>query len=193
MQDQCSILEDIHFTVEPGQRVALVGPSGAGKSTLVTLIPRFYDVTSGSVYIDGQDVRDLQVKSLRQHIGVVMQDAILFSGSIEDNLRYGKPNATQDEIIAACRAANALDFILAQPNGFQTEVGEGGSFLFRRSKTTPHHRPRLSQKSKDLDFGRGHRRKGCRSERLVKEALKPGDWPHHLHHRAPPFHHRQLR
>lgn len=124
-----SILENINLTVEPGEKIALVGPSGAGKSTLASLLPRFYDVDSGHVRVDGYDVRDLKLKSLRSHIGLVLQTPILFSGSIWENVRYGKPNATDDEIIAACKAANAYDFIMQFPQGFNTQVGEGGTFL----------------------------------------------------------------
>ena len=124
-----SVLRGINFKVEPGHKVALVGPSGAGKSTITSLIPRFYDVDSGCICIDGQDVRDVKLKSLRRHVGMVLQTPILFSGTIIDNIRYGKPEATKKEIIAAAKAANAYDFILDLPDGFHTEVGEGGSFL----------------------------------------------------------------
>ena len=171
-QDQSAILENITFTVQPGQRVALVGPSGAGKSTLVALIPRFYDVKSGSVQIDGQDVRDLQVKSLRSYIGVVMQDAILFSGTIEDNLRYGKPDASHEEMIAACKAANALDFILGFPNGFQSEVGEGGSFLSGGQKQRLTIARAFMKNPKILILDEATAALDAEAERLVKEALQ---------------------
>jgi subfamily B ATP-binding cassette protein MsbA len=128
-QEPGPVLCDISFVVEPGEVVALVGPSGSGKSTLVSLIPRFYDVQAGAVRIDDHDVRDVRIKSLRRHIGMVLQDSILFSGSIIDNLRYGNPRANRREVIAACEAANAYEFINTLPNGFDTEVGEGGSFL----------------------------------------------------------------
>ena len=123
------VLQDISFTVEPGQRVALVGPSGSGKSTLVGLIPRFYDANFGSIEIDGQDVRDLKMKSLRQHIGMVLQTPILFSGTIRENILYGRPRASDSDVIAACKAANTYDFIRALPDGFGSEVGERGTFL----------------------------------------------------------------
>ncbi len=123
------VLQDISFTVEPGQRVALVGPSGSGKSTLVGLIPRFYDANFGSIEIDGQDVRELKMKSLRQHIGMVLQTPILFSGTIRENILYGRPGASDSNVIAACKAANAYDFIRALPDGFGSEVGERGTFL----------------------------------------------------------------
>lgn len=127
--DDGAVLEDIGFTVQPGQKVALVGPSGSGKSTIISLIPRFYDVQSGRISIDGHDVRDVKVRSLRRHIGMVLQTPVLFSGTVRENILYGKPKASEDELIAACQAANAYDFIQALPRGFNTEVGEGGAFL----------------------------------------------------------------
>lgn len=126
---KCPILHDVTFRVEPGQKVALVGPSGSGKTTVVSLIPRFYDVAAGRILIDGHNVRDVTVQSLRQHIGMVLQDPILFSGSIRENILYGKPRASDEEVIEVARAANALEFITAMPNGFDSEVGERGSFL----------------------------------------------------------------
>lgn len=124
-----TVLDEITFTVEPGQKVALVGPSGSGKSTVVSLLPRFYDVDCGAVRIDGVDVRDVTVRSLRGQIGMVLQSPILFSGTVYDNIRYGRPNATEQEIKQAARAANAYDFIMQMPRGFSTEVGERGTFL----------------------------------------------------------------
>ena len=171
-QEQSTILENINFTVEPGQRIALVGPSGAGKSTLVSLIPRFYDIKCGAVLMDGIDVRDLQVRSLRSHIGVVMQDAILFSGTIEDNLRYGKPGASQAELIAACQAANALDFIEAFPNGFQSEVGEGGAFLSGGQKQRLTIARAFLKNPKILILDEATAALDAEAERLVKDALQ---------------------
>ena len=127
-EEQC-ILNDINLHVEPGTTVALVGPTGSGKSTLVNLIPRFYDATSGSVLIDGLDVRSLQQKSLRDQISFVLQDTVLFSGSIWDNIAYGKPEATSAEIFAAAKDANALEFIEKLPEKFDTTVGERGLML----------------------------------------------------------------
>lgn len=123
------VLHSISFDFEPGKKIALVGPSGSGKSTIVSLIPRFYDTDAGSVRVDGINVRDIKVKELRKHVGMVLQTPILFSGSVKDNIRYGKPTATEEEIIAATKAANAYDFIMNLPRGFDSEVGEGGSFL----------------------------------------------------------------
>ena len=106
--------------------MALVGSSGAGKSTLCSLIPRFYDVTSGTVKIDGQDVRTLQLQSLRNHIGIVQQDVYLFVGTVYDNIRYGKPDATREEVIQAAKNANAHEFIMSLPNGYETDIGQRG-------------------------------------------------------------------
>ncbi len=123
------VLDHVSFMVEHGQKVALVGPSGSGKSTVISLIPRFYDVDDGVVRIDGTDVRQISLKSLRQHIGMVLQEPVLFSGTIWDNIRYGKPDASDEEVIAAAKAANAYDFIVSLPKGFDYEVGEGGILL----------------------------------------------------------------
>ena len=127
--DQGPVLNDVSFVVEPGQKIALVGPSGSGKSTIVSLIPRFYDVDAGSIIIDGHNVRDVTVRSLRQQVGMVLQTPVLFSGTIWDNILYGRPNATEAEVVAACKAANAYGFIRALPKGFGSEVGESGAYL----------------------------------------------------------------
>jgi ABC-type multidrug transport system fused ATPase/permease subunit len=119
-------LSAVNLEVQPGETVAIVGRSGAGKSTLVSLIPRFYDVSEGAVCIDGIDVRRLTLASLRGHIGIVPQDPILFSGTLQENLLYGKPDATEAEVLAAARAANADEFIVQLPEGYLTIVGERG-------------------------------------------------------------------
>lgn len=120
------VLSDINLQVRPGEIVALVGPSGAGKTSLVNLIPRFYDPIAGSIYIDGHDVRKIQLASLREQIGLVPQDPILFGVSIRENISYGRIGATEEEVIAAARAANAHDFIMKFPNGYDTVLGERG-------------------------------------------------------------------
>lgn len=124
-----SVLEHVNLTIPAGQKLALVGPSGSGKTTLCSLIPRFYDVDQGRVLVDGQDVRDLKLKSLRQAIGLVSQDVYLFSGTIEQNIRYGKPNATTKEIVEAAKKANIHEFIQSLPEGYDTYVGERGARL----------------------------------------------------------------
>jgi len=120
------ILHDITFSAEPGQTVAILGTTGSGKSTLVNLIPRFYDVTGGAMLVDGHDVRDVTLASLRSQIGIVLQEALLFSGPVRDNIAYGRPDATQDEVEAAARAAQADAFIRDLPQGYDTVVGERG-------------------------------------------------------------------
>ena len=120
------VLQGIDLEAKPGEVIALVGPSGAGKSTLVTLLPRFYDPTIGRILVDGIDLRDLSLRDLRSHIGIVPQETQLFSGTVADNIRYGNPQATDDEVIAAARAANAHDFISEFPNDYDTLVGERG-------------------------------------------------------------------
>ena len=124
--NQEKVLHHVNLNVEAGSYVALVGSSGAGKTTLCSLIPRFYDVTAGSIKIDGKDIRHLTIKSLRDHIGMVQQDVYLFAGTIYDNIRYGKPDATREEVIAAAKNANAHEFIMAFPDGYDTDIGQRG-------------------------------------------------------------------
>lgn len=124
-----AILKDVTLTIHPAQTVAFVGPSGAGKSTLASLVPRFYDPTAGSIRLDGVDLRELALDSLRAHIGIVNQETILFSGTVLENLLVAAPNATQDQIIAALEAANALEFVQGLPDGLANEVGERGAVL----------------------------------------------------------------
>lgn len=121
-----TILENISFKAEAGSIVGLIGSTGCGKSSLVNLIPRLYDVTAGEILIDGIDVRKYDLTALRDLTGVVLQKNVLFSGSIRDNIRWGKPNATDEEIIEACKAAQAHDFIMRQPNGYDTDLSQGG-------------------------------------------------------------------
>ncbi len=121
-----AVLKGIDFVAEPGQTVAILGATGSGKSSLVYLIPRFYDVDEGRVMIDGVDVRDIDQAHLRRHIGMALQESVLFSGTIRDNIRYGRPEASEGEVIAAAKAAQAHDFILEFPDGYDTVVGQRG-------------------------------------------------------------------
>ena len=120
------ILQNVSFTIAPGQMAALVGPSGAGKTTVLNLLPRFWDVTAGTITIGGADIRNVTQQSLRSNFAIVLQETFLFNGSVRDNVRYGRPGATQDEIEAAARAANAHEFISEMPGGYGTEIGERG-------------------------------------------------------------------
>ena len=127
--DDTPVLSNVTFDIPAGKSVALVGPSGSGKTTICSLLPRFYDVTGGRVTIDGKDVRDLTLESLRNQIGLVQQDVYLFCGSIKENIAYGKPGASMEEIEDAARKANIHDFIMELPDGYDTFVGERGTRL----------------------------------------------------------------
>jgi subfamily B ATP-binding cassette protein MsbA len=122
-------LDHISFTVAPGEMIALVGPSGAGKSTIITLLARFYDPTSGGVFVDDRAIIGYNVQSVRRQIGIVMQDSILFSGTIAENIRYGRPDATMEDVVAAAKAANAHEFISQFKSGYDSRVGERGVSL----------------------------------------------------------------
>src|SRR5438270_2284177 len=123
------VLHDVDLRIEPNQIIALVGGTGAGKSTLLSLVPRFYDPTSGSVTLDGRDIREIKKKSLRAQIGIVLQDTLLFSTTIRENIAYGRPDATDDEIVEAGKCAQADEFIRQMPNGYSSTVGERGGQL----------------------------------------------------------------
>jgi ATP-binding cassette subfamily B protein len=124
--DSRGVLHDLSLDIRPGEFVALVGQSGVGKSTLCALIPRFYEATAGRISVDGVDVRDLTLRSLRQSIAVVQQDVYLFAGTVAENLRYGRPGASEDELVAAAKSAHAHDFIMALPHGYATDIGQRG-------------------------------------------------------------------
>jgi ABC-type multidrug transport system fused ATPase/permease subunit len=124
-----TVLQDVNFTAKPGEIIAILGATGSGKSTLIYLVPRFYDVTKGRILIDGIDVRDVTLKSLRQQVGVVLQEVFLFTGTIRDNIAFGKPNATQEEVETAAKLAKAHDFIILFPQGYDTMIGERGIAL----------------------------------------------------------------
>ena len=128
-QEGRSILDGVSFTVEPGRTIALMGPTGAGKSTITNLIPRFYDATRGTVLVDGIDVREWKLAELRRSVGIVLQDAFLFSSTIAENIAYGRPDVASEEVLEAAKAARAHDFITSFPEGYGTVIGERGVTL----------------------------------------------------------------
>ena len=132
--DDTPVLQNVSFQIPAGRSIALVGPSGGGKTTICNLLPRFYDVTGGRITIDGKDVRGLTLKSLRNNIGIVQQDVYLFCGTIKENIAYGKPGASMDEIVDAAKRANIHDFVMSLPDGYDTYVGERGTRLSGRQK-----------------------------------------------------------
>ena len=128
-EDGVPVLKDVSFTAQPGQTIAIVGPTGAGKTTIINLLPRFYDVTSGAIRIDDVDVRDVTVESIRRQVGIVLQDTFLFSTTVMENVRFGRPNASDDEVMAAIKLARADTFIERLPDKYKTILGERGSGL----------------------------------------------------------------
>ncbi len=165
------VLKDVDFEIEPGQTVALVGPTGAGKTTIASLIPRFYDATEGTVSIDGRDVREYARKNLRENIGIVLQEPFLFSGTVGDNIGYGRLDASQDEIEAAARTVDAHGFISELPDGYETELGEGGGSLsqgqrqllsFARAVLTDPRILILDEATSNID---------TRTEKVIQDAL----------------------
>ncbi len=168
----CPVIDGVSFTAQAGQKIALVGPSGSGKTTIVSLIPRFYDVGSGAVRIDGIDVRDIKMQSLRRHIGMVLQDPVLFSGSIRDNILYGHPTAGEDQVVRACIAAHAWDFIQKLPGGLDAEVGERGSQLSGGQKQRITLARAFLKDPRILILDEATSSLDSESERLIQEAMR---------------------
>ena len=168
--DSNEVLNDISLKIPAGSTTAFVGPSGGGKTTLCHLIPRFYDVVEGAILVDGKDIRDLTLSSLRRNIGLVQQDVFLFTGTIRDNILYGNPEASEVEMVEAAKLAQIHDFIMTLPDGYDTYVGERGVKLWR-PKTADLHRPRLSEESSDPDPDEATSALDTATEYEIQEAL----------------------
>jgi ATP-binding cassette subfamily B multidrug efflux pump len=165
------VLEDIDFHVEPGQTVALVGPTGAGKTTIANLIPRFYDVSTGTVRVDDHDVREVERRSLRGQIATVLQEPFLFSGTIAENIRYGRMEATREEVEAAARAVSAHSFIAALPDGYDTELGAGGGRLSQGQRQLLSFARAVLANPRILILDEATSNVDTRTEALIQEAL----------------------
>lgn len=166
------VLKDVSLRVKPGEMIALVGPTGAGKSTVVNLLPAFYEVTSGRILVDGQDISGISLASLREHISVVSQEPFLFNGTIRENILYGKLGATEDELIAAAKAANCHDFITRLPQGFDTHVGERGVKLSVGEKQRVSIARALLKNAPILILDEATASVDTATERLIQEALE---------------------
>jgi subfamily B ATP-binding cassette protein MsbA len=164
-------LKNVSFAVRAGQMIAIVGRSGAGKTTLVNLLPRFYDVTAGAITIDGTDIRDATLRSLRDQIGIVTQDTVLFDDTIANNIAYGAPSAGKEQIEAAARAANAHDFVTALPEGYGSRIGERGQRLSGGQRQRLAIARALLKNSPILILDEATSSLDAESERLVQDAL----------------------
>jgi len=166
------VLKDVNFTAQPGQIIALVGPTGAGKTTIINLIPRFYDVTAGAVLIDGTDTRDVTAESLRKQIGVVLQDTFLFSTTVMENIRFGKPDASDEQVLAAAQLAHADTFIERLPEKYQTVLGERGSGLSQGQRQLLSIARAALANPRILILDEATSSVDTRTERLIQKALE---------------------
>ncbi len=169
--DQIPVLKNISFEIQPGETAALVGPTGVGKTTIAHLIPRFYDVKKGGIFLDGQDIRNLKVSDLRRGISFVSQDVFLFNGTVKDNILYGRPDATEEEVIAAAKTANAHQFISELSNGYETQVGERGVKLSGGQKQRISIARAILKDAPILILDEATSAVDTQTERLIQEAL----------------------
>lgn len=166
-----TILHDVSFSAKPGQTIALVGPSGAGKSTVASLLPRFYDVTEGAIFVDGHDVRDVTLASLREQVGIVPQETNLFNDTVYNNILYGRLDATRDEVIAAAKAANADEFIQQLPKGYDTQLGDRGVNISGGQRQRISIARAILKNPRILILDEATSALDTESERIVQEAL----------------------
>ena len=166
-----TILHDVSFSAKPGQAIALVGPSGAGKSTVASLLPRFYDVTEGAIFVDGHDVRDVTLASLREQVGIVPQETNLFNDTVYNNILYGRLDATRDEVIAAAKAANADEFIQQLPKGYDTKLGDRGVNISGGQRQRISIARAILKNPRILILDEATSALDTESERIVQEAL----------------------
>ena len=189
-----TVLDGINLDIAPGSVVALVGPTGVGKTTLASLIPRFYDVCQGAITLDGHDIRDLTLESLRQQISIVLQDVFLFHGTVRENILFGRPDASEEEMIEAAQVANAHEFITQLPEGYDTMIGERGVKLSGGQRQRLAIARAVLKDAPILILDEATSSVDTETELLIQQALERlmvGRTTHH--HRPPPVHHPQRR
>jgi ATP-binding cassette, subfamily B, bacterial MsbA len=164
-------LSNVSFTIPAGKVAAIVGPSGSGKSTVINLLARFYDAGSGAVLVDGHDIRAVTTDSLRKQIGIVLQESVLFSGTLEDNIKYGRPDATREQVLDASHAANAHEFIIKLPDGYATVVGERGAKLSGGQRQRIAIARAILKDPRILIFDEATSALDTQSERLIQQAM----------------------